>query len=111
MILGRQFACAVPAFLLLATGFAGAQVAPPNMAAIGGQMHAMAEGCGDDTDAQLRRTRQQQRTAAGTAGLKGPAFDEAFDKAYDDTRGALAAMSKAQKDKICRQLKSAHGAD
>lgn len=94
---------------LFTANLAAAQVTPPNVAALGGQMQAMAEACGGFTAAQLQAKREQQKTMAAQSGVSSSAFDNAFESAYKDTRAKLATMSKVAIAKACDPLNAAAG--
>ena len=82
----------------------------PNMAALGGQMHAVAEVCNAYTSAQLEQMKQQQKTATAAQGMSAADFDKSFKASYDDTKTKLGTMSAADKEKTCTQMKAMSGA-
>lgn len=98
------------AALTLGSGAALAQQAVPgqmpNLAALGGQMHAAAEYCGAYSAAQLEQMKQQQKTATGAQGMSAADFDAAFSKSYSQAKVQLGALSAADKEKTCAQLKA-----
>ncbi|ADP15024.1 MULTISPECIES: hypothetical protein [Achromobacter] len=99
------------AALTLASGAALAQQAMPpgqmpNLAALSGQMHAAAEYCGAYSAAQLEQMKQQQKTATSAQGMSGADFDTAFSQSYGQAKTQLGALSAADKEKTCAQLKA-----
>lgn len=98
------------AALILASGAALAQQTMPgqmpNLAALSGQMHAAAEYCGAYTAAQLEQMKQQQKTATGAQGMSAADFDTAFSQSYSNAKTQLGALSAADKEKTCAQLKA-----
>ncbi len=106
----RHKAVLAAAVLTLGSSAALAQQAAPgqmpNLAALSGQMHAAAEYCNAYTAAQLEQMKQQQKTAAGAQGLSAADFDSSFTQSYTTTKGQLATLSAADKEKTCAQLKA-----
>lgn len=106
-------AALLAAVLTLCSGAAVAQ-APgqmppgqmPNIAAASGQMHAAAEACNAYSKAQLDQMKQQQKTAAASQGLSAADFDKTFTQSFDATKTQLGALSSADKEKMCTQLKA-----
>lgn len=104
------------AALAFASGAASAQQpmpgqpGMPNMAALGGQMHAAAEVCNAYTSAQLEQMKQQQKTATAAQGMSAADFDKSFKASYDDTKTKIGTMSAADKEKMCAQMKAMSGA-
>ncbi|MBB1592836.1 hypothetical protein A9973_02025 [Achromobacter sp. UMC46] len=100
----------VAAALTLSSSAAFAQQAAPgqmpSMATLSGQMHAAAEYCNAYTAAQLDQMKQQQKTAASAHGMTPADFDTAFSQSYTKTKGQLGALSAADKEKTCAQLKA-----
>lgn len=103
-------AALLTAALTCGSGAAVAQQAVPgqmpNLAALGGQMHAAAEYCNAYTAAQLDQMKQQQKTAAGAQGMAAADFDAAFSQSYSASKGQLGSLSAADKAKTCAQLKA-----
>ena len=109
-LVSRQKAVLAAAVLALGSGATLAQQAAPgqmpSLAALSGQMHAAAEYCNAYPAAQLDQMKQQQKTAAGAQGLSAADFDSAVAQAYTTTKGQLATLSAADKEKTCSQLKA-----
>ena len=107
----RQARIALPAAALALCGAAALaqQAMPgqmPDLAALSGQMHAAAEYCNAYTAAQLEQMKQQQKTATGAQGMSAADFDASFSKSYGATKAQLGALSTADKEKTCAQLKA-----
>ncbi|MGB3436545.1 hypothetical protein [Achromobacter sp.] len=104
-----RFALAAAA-LTLASGAALAQQTMPgqmpNLAALSGQMHAAAEYCNAYSAAQLDQMKQQQKTATSAQGMSAADFDTAFSQSYGQAKTQLGALSAADKEKTCAQLKA-----
>ncbi len=98
------------AALTLASGAALAQQTMPgqmpNLAALSGQMHAAAEYCNAYPAAQLEQMKQQQKTATSAQGMSAADFDTAFSQSYGQAKTQLGALSAADKEKTCAQLKA-----
>jgi hypothetical protein len=81
------------------------------MAKVGGQSQAVAKACGDYSEAELAKLKQQQcdaLTAAGS-GFSAEAFDKAFAEGERETSKNLNAMSKSEQAEMCKKLQQQSG--
>jgi hypothetical protein len=81
------------------------------MAKVGGQAQAAAKACGDYSDAELAKLKQQQRNAltAEGSGFSAEAFDKAFAEGERETTKNLNTMSKSEQAEMCKKLQQQSG--
>lgn len=100
----------LPALLVLSVLIpATAQAQNPSMDGLitfGGQMHALAELCGDYSAAELTRIKADQKEQAALNGISGADFEKIFKTGYDEGAKALASAPAAQKQQACQQARA-----
>ncbi|ARU04966.1 hypothetical protein CCO03_09985 [Comamonas serinivorans] len=78
----------------------------PNLAELGGQMHAAAQVCGHHSADELQKMKAAQKAQSLQQGVSAEAFDAGFQKGLDDGLAKFKPLSAAQKSQTCAQLKA-----
>lgn len=104
--------------VLFIPGIAGAQEVSDvmkdmrvQMAKVGGQAQAAAKLCGDYSDAELAKMKQQQRDALTVedSGFSAEAFEKAFAEGERETTKTFKAMPKSEQAEACKKLQQQSG--
>lgn len=100
----------LPAIMILSALIpATAQAQNPSMDGLitfGGQMHALAELCGDYTAAELTQMKADQKDQAARNGVSAADFEKTFKTGYDEGAKALASAPPEQKKQACEQARA-----
>lgn len=96
-------ATVVPLIAFAQQGGPGGMAA--QMAEIGGMMHATAKTCGGYSEQELAAMKQEQKAAHLQRGLDAASFEQAFARAETKIAQRWSAMSAAQRDQACADIR------
>lgn len=77
---------------------------------LAGTLDAAGRLCGDYSDADLLKRKQQQKAAAAAQGISAAEFETHFKAAHDKAKAQLLAVTPAKKTQACQQLRAMAGA-
>jgi|GEM_PF-5651072 len=72
-----------------------------------GQMHLIAEECGDYSASQLEEMKSSQKKEVTSLGISAAEFDAGFETGLNHMKQVLASMDTSAKSELCAQYKAA----